>query len=98
MGFHVECCFEHDLGYYYAKDPRDAYLRELTGSLTPWQDAKPIDRATVDARFRRCHQNRSVFGHWSPMALYRWVGVRVGGQRRWDAHRAREAASGAQSV
>jgi hypothetical protein len=91
-GLQIDCCFEHDLGYYYAKDPRDAYLRELTGSLDPWTAAKAIDRDTVDARFRRCHQNRSLFGTYSPMAFWRWLGVRFGGQKRWDRHREREAA------
>jgi hypothetical protein len=89
-GLHVSCCFEHDLGYYFARDPRDAYLKELCGSLDPWLDAKPIDRATVDARFRRCQQNRSVFGQWSPVAWYRWAAVRLRGQSRWDRHRERE--------
>lgn len=89
-GLDVECCFEHDLGYYYAKDPRDAYRESrYTGSYT-WVDADPITRGEVDRRFRVCLQNNSKFGRWSPMAIWRWLGVRVGGQAAWDKHRARE--------
>jgi hypothetical protein len=90
-GVHIECCFEHDLSYYYAKDPHSAYRLYRGGALDPWPCALPIDRPTVEARFRKCHQNRSKLGRWSPMALFRWVGVRVGGQASWDKHRAREA-------
>lgn len=93
MGFHVECCFEHDLAFYYARDPRDAYraMREGVSPAKAWADADPITRAEADARFRRCHQNRSRFGRWSPMAAYRWLGVRWRGGKAWDSHRAREA-------
>lgn len=88
-GVYVECCFEHDLGYFHAKDPRDAYLKFKSGSVDYWADAKPITRAEVDRRFRKCHQARSVFGKWSPMALWRWLGVRLGAQGAWDRHRRR---------
>lgn len=87
MGFHVECCFEHDLGYRFAKDPRDAYFRFRGGSLDPWKNAKPITREEVDRRFRRCHQNRSRFGQYSPMAWWRWAGVRLRGGPRWNFYR-----------
>ena len=90
MGFHVECCFEHDLSYRHAKDPRDAYRREREGEIDPWLHAKPITRAEADRRFRQCHQNRSKLGRYSPMAIYRWLGVKWGGQSAWDAHRQRE--------
>ena len=93
MGFHVECCFEHDLGYYYARDPRDAYRKSYDPDIAPneeWLHADPIEREEVDARFRSCHQNRSKFGRWSPMAIYRWLGGRGGGQEAGDKHRAGE--------
>ena len=93
MGFHIECCMEHDLGYYYARDARDAYLKHRGGALDPWTAAKPIDRAEVDRRFRQCHRNRSRLGNWSPMAWYRWAAVAWRGGSRWDAHRAREKAN-----
>lgn len=82
-GFHVECCFEHDIAYRYGKDPRDAYLHFKSGSLDYWKDAKPITRGETDRRFRKCHQARSKFGKYSPMALYRWVGVRLFGGKAW---------------
>ena len=91
MGFHVECCFEHDLSYRYAKDPRAAYRAEQAGVVADvWAYAVPITRAEADARFRQCHQNRSKLGRWSPMAIYRWLGVKWCGQAAWDRHRARE--------
>lgn len=89
-GFQVDCCFEHDLGYYYAADPRDAYRLYRLGDHDYWQHASPITREDVDSRFRKCHQTRSKFGQWSPMAFWRWLGVRRFGQSRWDAHRERE--------
>lgn len=94
-GIHVECCFEHDLAYRHAKDPRDAYRKSYDPDVFPgehWTVAKPIDREEADRRFRQCHRNRSLFGNYSPMAFWRWAGVRVGGQSRWDAHRVRERA------
>lgn len=90
MGFHVECCFEHDLGYYYARDPRDAYRLYRDWSAVAWQVADPITKAEVDKRFRQCHQNLSKFGRWSPMAIYRWLGVKWGGKAAWEKHRERE--------
>lgn len=92
MGFHIECCFEHDLGYRFAKDPRDAYRRWCRGEYDCWLKAVPITRSEVDARFRQCNQNRSTFGRWSVMAIYRWLGVKWGGQKAWDKHRAEEEA------
>lgn len=89
-GFKVECCYEHDLAYFYHRDPRDAYLRWKTGSLHPWREARPIDRGATDARFRRCLQARSRLGFWSPMALWRWVGVKVGGSGAWKAWKGRQ--------
>lgn len=89
-GFNVECCYEHDLGYRYAKDPRDAYVRYRNDEPDEWLHAKPITRAEADRRFRKCHQARSKFGRYSPMALWRWAGVRIGGGGAWNGHRQRE--------
>lgn len=41
---------------------------------------KVISRAEADARFRRCIQEHSPFGKASPMALWRWAGVRLFGR------------------
>jgi hypothetical protein len=91
LGFKVECCEEHDLAYFYARDPRIAYRRWLLGHLDYWAVAGPITRGEADRRFRRCHQIRSTLGRWSPMAIYRWLGVKWGAQDAWDRHRTREA-------
>ena len=92
-GVRIECCFEHDLGFFHAKDPRSAYRHWRANNYYYWEDADAIDRDEVDARFRQCLQNRSRFGRWSPMAWWRWVGVRWKAQAAWDTHRAREQAA-----
>jgi hypothetical protein len=90
-GARVECCFEHDLGYRRARDPRDAYRHFRNGRLAdPWDAALPIERSEVDRRFRQCLMNRSTLGRWSPMAWWLWAGVRVGAKGAWERHRQRE--------
>jgi hypothetical protein len=89
-GLKIECCFEHDLGFWYARDPRAAYRAARHQLIDPWLTAPSIDRAEVDRRFRSCLQNRSRLGRWSPMAWYRWLGVKFGSQGAWDRHRTRE--------
>lgn len=89
-GFRLDCCLEHDLGYYYGRDPRDAYRHYIEIDGVPedyWSQAAKIDRKTVDARFRKCNQVKSKCGRWSPMALWRWIGVRIGGKKSWDEYR-----------
>lgn len=39
-----------------------------------------LTRAEADAKFRRCMQAKSIFGRWSPMAFWRWCGVRMFGR------------------
>lgn len=69
--FHRDCCLEHDIHY------RDQ--RTLGGvSLT---------RADADARFRYCLQSRSPLGAMSPMAWWRWAGVRLLGWLAWKARK-----------
>lgn len=89
-GARVDCCFEHDLAYFFAKDPHSAYRQWRENNYYFWEDADPIDRDEADARFRQCLRNRSVMGRWSFMAWWRWAGVRLGAQGAWDRHRARE--------
>jgi hypothetical protein len=84
LGIKVECCYEHDLSYRTGRDPRNAYLCFRSGVLYPWRAARPITRAEADARFRQCLMNRSFLGRYSPMAWWRWAGVRVFGGSRWD--------------
>jgi hypothetical protein len=89
----IDCCYEHDLAYQFAKDPRDAYRHSYDPDVAPgeqWIEAKPITREEADARFRQCLSNRSAWGNWSFVALYRWAAVRWQGQRSWDRYRAAE--------
>jgi hypothetical protein len=72
LDVHLDCCYEHDIAYFTGQD--------VYGT--------PVTKAETDARFRRCHQDLSPFGAWSPMAWWRWFAVaklnRRGGW--WDAH------------
>jgi hypothetical protein len=61
------CCHEHDIAY--------ATGRTVEGA--------PVTRAEADAMFRRCIQARSPLGRLSPMAWWRWAGVRVFGAGRY---------------
>ena len=85
--FRQDCCFEHDLGYHYAKDPRDAYrlwaLLPEDAKHQRWTRAAPITRKETDKRFRQCNQSKSRFGRWSPFAAWRWAGVRILGRGSW---------------
>ena len=85
-------CRVHDLAYFYAKDPVAAYKRYLDGDPDYWANAPAITKAQADADFRRGMQSDSAFGFFSPLAAWRWLGLKMGGQGAWDAHRAREAA------
>lgn len=77
------CCFEHDLAYRYGKDPRDAYRLAKQGSLTYWLAAGKIKRSEADSRFKRCIQEHSPLGRFSPVSYWRWLGVRIGGWFKW---------------
>lgn len=88
------CCLQHDLAYRYARDPVDAYRRYVDGDPAYWFNAERTTRATADADLRRCMQSQSKAGFWSPLALIRWLGLKVGGQGAWDTHRRREQEAG----
>jgi hypothetical protein len=92
-GFRVICCLEHDLAYYYGRDPRAAYRgwRDGVSFALVWAVAPPIDREEVDRRFRTCLQNEAATGKYSPMAWWRWAAVRIGGSRAWNKHREERA-------
>jgi hypothetical protein len=70
--FYIICCWEHDIYYRTGQD----------------LDEKPLTRTEADRRFRACIQKRSKFGKLSPMALWRWAGVRVFGRKAWQESRA----------
>src|SRR3990167_2261901 len=89
-GAYKNCCFVHDLSYYYAKDPINAYKLYLQGELDPWREARAIDQKEADKDLRRCMQSQSKFGWWSPMAGWRWLGLRIAGRKAWEGHRKRE--------
>lgn len=65
---HRACCDEHDIHY-------------RTGQRL---DGTPITRREADAEFRRCMQERSRLGKWTPMAWWRWAAVRTFGGQFWQ--------------
>ena len=63
--WHVDCCYEHDVHW-------------RTG-MTMAGEHIGADDATK--RFEQCIQQRSQFRQFSPMAWWRWAGVRL--WNRW---------------
>lgn len=90
-GAYRKHCLVHDLSYYYARDPRDAYARYKAGAAGYWRRARIITKGDADAAFRRGMQSDSPAGFFSPLAFFRWLGVKLGGRSAWNTHRAREA-------
>ena len=89
-GGYRKCCLAHDLSYYYAKDPINAYRVYLQGVADYWRQADPIDQQEADSDLRRCMQSQSKFGWWSPMAGWRWLALKRVGRKACDEHRKRE--------
>ena len=76
LDFDKDCCYEHDLGYFYGRSPIEAYAAHLAGSEEPWSLAAKCSRSEIDAIFRNC-----------TCAKWRWVGVRLLGWNAWRKHR-----------
>jgi hypothetical protein len=94
-GVRVECCYQHDLEFWYGRCARDAYSLMKRGIVADyWREAKRITFAGANANLRKCMQARSKFGLYSPLAVVRWLGVKFMPKSRnaWDAHRKREEA------
>lgn len=93
-GFRSACCWEHDLAFYYAKNPRSAYRLYIGGTPDYWQQADPITFDQANGDFRTCHAQRSTLGAWwwlNPLNVIRWRGVVRLSRGAWERHREREA-------
>jgi hypothetical protein len=93
-GLFRECCWEHDLAFYYARSAQDAYQRFCLNfdRVGAWQEAPAITFEQANSDFRRCHIQRTKLGSFwwlNPMVWWRWRGVVRLSRSRWDAHRAR---------
>ena len=66
--FYITGCYEHDVHYRTHKT----------------LDGKPITRAESDRQLRQYIQSKSKFGRFSPMAWWRWVGVRLLAKSAWE--------------
>ena len=90
--FH-KCCSQHDLAYYWGKNPKSAYNYYIT-TVAPdneacWRYADPVTRKEADDQFKTCIQGCSVFKRFSPLSYIRWAGVRIGGAGIWARHRSK---------
>jgi len=94
IDFRKDCCYLHDLAYWHAKDPWDAYRHYLNGEENYWALAKDITRAEADALIRKCYQDKSLVDGFSLLAWTRWAGTRLGGWWAWRTHRRRERNNG----
>lgn len=94
-GVMVECCYQHDLEFYYGRCARAAYRLMKQGVPDYWTNAKRIGFAAANGNLRRCIQARSRFGMYSPLALVRWLGVSIFKKSRdaWKGHRGRDERS-----
>lgn len=98
--FYLEACLQHDLAYFYAKNPRSAYTywlkmdssegnaywNNIEGN-TYWKLADPMFQSEADAQFRKAIQKRSRLGVFSPMSWWRWLGLKVFGKKAWNRHK-----------
>jgi hypothetical protein len=51
----VKCCWEHDLAYFYGRDPRDAYRISIEyPGVDPWESAAKISKVSADLDLGRC--------------------------------------------
>lgn len=85
--FHLKCCLEHDLSYWYAKCPKSAFNSYLLDEDDIWLRAKSLKQSDADARFRRCIQQDSIFGRFSPMSWWRFFALKIFGGKAWSQHR-----------
>ena len=83
-------CRAHDLAYFHARDPVDAYRRCVAGDAGYWMNALPITKGEADAALRRGMQSDSPVGFFSPLAAIRWLGLKLAGGKAWNGHRERE--------
>lgn len=85
--FHVQCCYVHDLSYYYGRCACCAYKLYLNDSKDVWGEAPTATRLEIDQTFRNCIQTKSSVRKASPLSWVRYAGVRVGGWWAWRKHR-----------
>ena len=78
--FYLGACRQHDLAYFYAKDPRSAYTHQS------WALADHITKGGADIQFRQTIQKKSTFGVLSPMSWWRWLGLKLFGSKAWNSH------------
>lgn len=64
---YLDCCYEHDVAY-------------RTGTDV---DGNQITRAEADEQLRRCIQEHSLLGMFSPLSWLRWAGTRLFAGSSW---------------
>lgn len=76
--WHQQCCFEHDLGIHYKKDPRAAFALAIQGIPNPWDLAPELSRREDDKRFAECNFKFSKSWKDKLRTGVRYIGVRLG--------------------
>lgn len=71
LDIHVDCCYQHDFCYHTHLDPFSVFQGHPVA----------ITRVAADHMFRGCNEGEDVLGRFSPLAWWRWVGVRLFGGR-----------------
>lgn len=66
--FYLSACVVHD--FYYRTH------RDFEGT--------PINKVYADNMFKKLIQRKSLFGIFSPMAQWRWLGVKFFAQKAWE--------------
>ena len=66
-----DCCLQHDIIYRTGRD----------------EEGQPVSRREADARFRRCMQQQSRLGRYSPVSWWRWLAVRALGWQFYEGDR-----------
>lgn len=84
--FYLQACLQHDLAYWYAKNPRSAYKHFVESVPDYWIKAAPIFQSEADAQFRQTIQKKSKLKKFSPMSWWRWAGLKLFGKKAWNSH------------
>jgi hypothetical protein len=86
--WYVEACWEHDLHYLTGR--RQTLVYDWDSGDYSLVDRDSISRRWADRRFQAVIRGLSRLARWSPLAVWRFWGVRIGGQAGWNRYRATE--------
>jgi hypothetical protein len=82
--WHVEACWEHDIHYRLGR--RMVLIHRSKGGYQ-MEMGEPITRRWADQRFRSAIRSLSWMAWLTPMALWRFAGVRIAARDTWERYR-----------